>query len=340
MMRLLSVQLYFCDSYGVQFTRRRGAIYFAYHQNFSRAMVFLYNAAASAKSLKKFHPNLHITLFSNLNISRSDLNGYGFDGQIVIPIPAIIERQWWTRLTYLNHTPYEFTLSIDSDRFVCNDISEGFNILMYGHRGKSYDLLEVSAGILPSFDNGVMFFRKGRKFNHLIQTWMRFQTAWNKYGDDQGCLAHALEFIATRNDSAWATLGPFNVGVLPPRWQVKHIPVVGQVWGNSTVMRTLVISGDVKIIAGSSSCEKFSPLNDTKRRIYSLHRDAESSKNVTIAAFYSQEDCNRHLQNRCPFSEIDWTSPNYLVRERREYISQYYRNPKFQTTCELPKNFY
>lgn len=264
---------------------------------------------------------------SNLILSKKDLKSKGFNNQVIIAKEHITDsRQWWTRMMYLNNTPYEYTLSIDSDRFVCNDISEGFEILINGYRGKSYDLLEVSGGVLPAFDNGVIFFRKGWKFNKLIEIWMRFQSAWNKYGNDQGCLANALEFIREKKKSSMRN---FNVGILPPTWQVKSIPAVGQNWGTAKYSRTLVISGEIKIVA-STSCQVFAPVNDSRRRIYTTSYSKETKKSIIV---YSQSECDKVLGNKCTHSEIDWKSPGYHVLDRQDYLARYYPKSDFRSLC-------
>eukprot|EP01036_Dinobryon_divergens_P022954 gene22954-31260_t len=289
-------------------------------------MTYLNRSATSAQTIKKFHPHIRITVMSNLILSKNDLKSKGFHNQVIIAKEHITDsRQWWTRIMYLNNTPYEYTLSIDSDRVVCNDISEGFNILINGYRGKTYDLLEVSGGVLPAFDNGVIFFRKGWKFNQLAEIWMRFQLAWNKYGNDQGCLANALEFIREKK----SLLRNFNVGILPPTWQVKSIPVVDQNWGTAKDSRTLVISGGIKI-AASTSCQAFAPVNDTRRRIYVTSYSKDTKKSIVV---YSQSECDKVLGNRCTHSEIDWKSAGYHVLDRQDYLARYYPKLDFRSLC-------
>jgi hypothetical protein len=88
-------------------------------------------------------------------------------------------------MLHLIHSPYDLTLQIDADRTICGDISPVFDYLQplpkeaslssssnmkngEGHEYQDtdhydYDVLQVSVGILPSFDNGVIAYRKGRK---------------------------------------------------------------------------------------------------------------------------------------------------------------------------------
>ena len=326
---------YLCFDIYPQATQQHkiGAIYFAYHPNLTRAMTYLNRSTTSVQSIKKFHPQLQITLISNVNISKSDLAAQGFNSQVHISQNHLVDaRQWWTRMMYLNHTPYEYTLSIDSDRVVCSDISEGFDILINGYKGKSYVLLEVSAGIVPAFDNGVMFFRKGWKFNQLVEIWMRFQSAWNKHGDDQFCLASALEYIRDKKKSPMKN---FNVGILPPTWQAKYIPAVGQNWGAAKASRTLVMSGEIKIVA-STSCHVFEPVNDTRKRIYTHNRvDGQVMDGRYSVVVYSHAECDKQLWGKCNHTEIDWKGARYHVLDRQEYLGRYYHKAEVKTSCSL-----
>lgn len=299
----------------------KGVIFFAYHKNESRCQKFLVDASHSAQQIKKIHPDLSITIFSNFILNQTQLKDYGFNQQVIIPTDTILtyDRQWWTRIMYLNHTPYEYTLSIDSDRVVCSDISDGFDILIHGDlkTKRKFDMLQVSGGILPAFDNGVIFYHKNPMFNELIAKWSTLQSKSiiGKFGDDQMCLASALKaFSASKNK----TLSSYRVGILPPKWQVKHIPGEGFGWDVRTkYARTLVIHGDVKIAV--KHCKGFIPIHYNSTRIY-----VSNQFNRTNAVVLSQKECNLFLNNRCDSVEIDWINYNYTVLDRREYLKRYH----------------
>ena len=162
---------------------------------------------------------------------------------------------------------------------------------------------------------------------------MRFQSAWNKYGDDQSCLAEALEFIRTHKNSP---VENFNVGILPPTWQVKYIPAVGQPWGAAKAARTLVVNGPIKI-AASTSCEVFSPVNDMRSRIYTHNRVENQVRNGQHSVVvYSEKDCDKQLWGKCSHAEIDWNSSEHVM-DRQEYLKRYYSNTEFKTSCSIPK---
>jgi hypothetical protein len=107
----------------------------------------------------------------------------------------------------LSKSPYLYTIQLDSDRTVYGDISPIFRLLQY------YDLLGVSAGILPAFDNGVMAWAK----RPMIDTsWERWKEELSKTGptlNDQPPLARAFD-----------ALPGIRVGALSPIYQGKFIP--------------------------------------------------------------------------------------------------------------------
>ncbi|KAI8112059.1 hypothetical protein M9434_003383 [Picochlorum sp. BPE23] len=118
-------------------------------------------------------------------------------------------RQWWTRLILLPKSVFSQTISIDSDRFVCISIAPVFAYL------PQYDMLGVSAGILPGLDNCVLVFRndKSRKLVHL---WEKEQLEFGKDKDDQHTLSRVINKMAN-----------FRAGVLDQSWQMRYIPANG-----------------------------------------------------------------------------------------------------------------
>lgn len=272
-----------------------GVVYFGYNLNKDRAKEYVDRIIESSYGIRKYSPQLPIMLFTN-----SGYNGTHFEYIYDIPETLMLHgRQWWTRISLLSLTRFAYTLSIDSDRVICNDISSIFGLL------DEFDMLGVSAGILPALDNGVIGYKAGRKFEILTGLWMEEQIRAGKDGNDQPSLARAIKRFKN-----------YRVGVLDQSWQMKYIPAVGQPWGPECNMsRTLVIKQPIKI-AAARTC----PLetNSSKPRIYTSNRGRSPS--VSIA--YSQYDCDQLLNNDCLFREIDWMSDTQVL-DKEEYLSLY-----------------
>ena len=280
----------------------RGVVYFGYHNNPEQTLRYVAAIARVIVALKRHNPMLKVAVITNAELSTAQQREYMVDEIVRIPQADVFPgRQWWTRLLHLNSSPYEETLALDSDRTVCSDISSVFALL------HDYDMLGVSAGILPALDNGVMAYRKGPKFDELLKNWKHYQLQLGQFGNDQPSLSRAID----------STAG-FACGVLPPAWQVKYIPAQGQKWGNATApMRTLVIHGEAKIAAGAQ-CPSILTAGDGRARM--LVHIAHSLP--AWRAVHSQVECEELLNGTCAHAEIDWES-TYLAMPRAEYLGKH-----------------
>jgi len=129
-----------------------------------------YNLAVrSAKSLKVHMPHLSTTLFTNLDLS--DLYSDCFNNIIVTKTP---EDMWVYKYECLLNSPYEHTLHMDADTYVCADFSEVFDLL------GSFDLvaplspyycslkLKEVPSCFPELAGGFILWRKNKKTQDLF----------------------------------------------------------------------------------------------------------------------------------------------------------------------------
>lgn len=274
----------------------RGVVYFGYSSNISIAQRYIGTIIRSTKAIRQHSPNLPIMLFTN-----ADYRGVDFDYVYRIPGDLVLPgRQWWTRISLLPMTKFDQTISIDSDRVICNPIDSVFQYL------SEYDMLGVSGGILPGLDNGVMVYRNSAKFRYLVKLWKEEQEKIGKDVDDQQSLSKALERLVD-----------FRVGVLDQSWQLKYIPAEGQNWRNTTMRRSLVIHHPVKI-AASTNCPNLS--NSSLPRIYMGNSLRETKWKIGN----SLHECNEYLEGRCSHPELDW-SQRSQVTERKIYLMTHTR---------------
>ena len=293
-----------------------GALYFAYHRDPIQAARYVAAVARSASSLKQHNPSMPVAVLTNArNLSGLDATSRSaIDIFLPIQDKDIIEghafkkgRQWWTRTLYLNSTPFDVTIQIDSDRTVCSSIASVQSSIA------GFDSLHVSVGTLPSFDNGVMVYRRGQRFQVLIDIWLRILERTDKVGDDQAALAEAL-------GEANKQIG-FRSGVLPPTYQAKHAPAVGLGWGASTAMHTLVITGDVKIAAGDKALCDLLAQNAPHMRIAVYNSSMPAGQRHKVAL--SKEECNSMLHGRCRTNEMHWNASLFGdVLELSDYITK------------------
>jgi len=82
----------------------------------SRYERYLTSAEYSAASLKNYHPNAHITLFTEERFYHDELHAT-FDDVIIHDVPNDSRAKLWA----LSRTPYDRTLYIDADSVIMHE---------------------------------------------------------------------------------------------------------------------------------------------------------------------------------------------------------------------------
>lgn len=84
-------------------------------------------AVISAMSVKKHHPDLDITLYTNLNIEIDPV----FDNVVKVDKLESPHLMWQRKWEYLSTSPYDITLHLDADTYVCEPFPEVFEMMDY-----------------------------------------------------------------------------------------------------------------------------------------------------------------------------------------------------------------
>ena len=141
---------------------------------------FVDEAIVSAASLKKHMPNLPITLFSDLDVKSSY-----FDNVIKIKNPAY---GFEDKVRCIGLSPYDHTLVLDSDTYICDDFSELFDLLdkfdiaaAHVPFGRSPHIKGVSESF-ESLDGGIILFKKSSKVERFFSEWLRLYLRDKKKG--------------------------------------------------------------------------------------------------------------------------------------------------------------
>jgi hypothetical protein len=150
---------------------KTGFIYIAHGETFINEL------KVSAESLKKFCPNIPITLFSDMKPDCS------FIDKTIIIEPKSIR----TKVYYINRSPYERTCFLDTDVVLNHDISDIFSILdkfeMAGvhdlaRKREKYDqVMPKYAKIpysFPEINTGVLSFKKCDNVDKLFTLWAKY----------------------------------------------------------------------------------------------------------------------------------------------------------------------
>src|SRR5690349_19629775 len=82
---------------------------------------FIAEACQSAESLKRHDPALPVTPFSSAPVASPHFE------RVVVPEPPYHPKV--ARITSLAKSPYERTLSIDTDAYICGPVSDIFDVM-------------------------------------------------------------------------------------------------------------------------------------------------------------------------------------------------------------------
>jgi len=146
----------------------RGVVYIAFGQ------AYLAEMELSIRSLKQFHPDMPITVFSD-TLSPS---------LPVIDWRPIAPSHLRPKVDHLSQTPYEQTLFLDTDTIIASPIDDMFEILPKFDLGLCHDLArkrERYSRIIneyslipyayPELNTGVIVFQKNQKTTDLFHRW-------------------------------------------------------------------------------------------------------------------------------------------------------------------------
>lgn len=182
-------------------------------------------AMTSAKSVKNHVPNIPITIYTNLDLATGDC----FDAvEKVTPTDDVKE----CKMAYLSKTPYEHTLFLDTDTYVCGDISELFLLLnqfdlALAHTPGRDQIPYFNLGIptcYPEFNSGVILFNRQCIEEKLFSDWLRFYRDLRGVKNiDQPSLRKAVYYSKLRV----ATLTPeYNCRLPVPTYLKNQVKII------------------------------------------------------------------------------------------------------------------
>lgn len=159
---------------------------------------FIKEAIISCTSLKKFMPEIPVTLISD---KRSETNI--FDNEIIIDNPRY---DFGDQIFHIDKTPYERTICIDTDMYFVDSIEEVFNnldnfdiALCVNSVDWSTDRIDVSKitdipECFPEYNSGLVAFKKNDNFLDFLSVWKRSYKEVLEQGQNhnQGALRIAL----------------------------------------------------------------------------------------------------------------------------------------------------
>lgn len=181
--------------------KQSGIVYVATKKDRYVAEAFL-----SATSAKALMPDVPITLFTSL-LDSAFAQAPCFDDVIPVQSEAGFDRAWsegqLDRIRCLPHSPYDYTLHLDSDtRVYSAEINTAFSLL------DKHDIAMVECAEdnsysrehygQPMFNVGFILYRKSDNVLHLLQNWERqtsefFDLASGEDEPQVDCLSHIAD---------------------------------------------------------------------------------------------------------------------------------------------------
>ncbi len=237
---------------------------------------FVPEASLSAKSVRRFLPDVPILLFTD---QAPEING-GFDE--IIQLSAPHPRAHINKLIAMTQSPFEKTLLLDTDTYVCADISDlfamldRFDIAMTQDRAYRDDF-PTNTGVpdaFVEFNHGVIAFRRSFAVREALKESLRWterlRTCSGVYPFDQAplriALFHSEVRIATlplEYNCRFASYGYLNgvVRILHGRLPNSHMRTqdfdrIARTLNRVTVPRVFLV-GAMFAMTGSSLLGRF-----------------------------------------------------------------------------------
>ncbi len=146
--------------------KTRGVIYIATGKK------YIEEAIVSAASLKKHMPDLSVTLFTN-----EFVDSVFFDNIIKIDNPKFSVED---KVRYINKSPYNYTLYLDTDTYICDDVSELFDLLekfdiaaKHANKRKKYFVKDVPDSF-SELNFGIVIFKKSAEMKKFFSNLLKF----------------------------------------------------------------------------------------------------------------------------------------------------------------------
>lgn len=200
----------------------RGIVYIATGRK------YIEEAFISARSAKEHMPDILITLFSDKAGESGDFNGV-FDNIITI---SDVDGSCRDKIRPLLDTPFEKTLFLDTDTFICSPVYDVFQMLdqfdialAHAPDRYQYNLPELP-DCFTELNSGVIAYRNNESVRELLKQWEdTFQKMLEK-DDDSHRDQHSLRDALYRSSVRFLVLPPeYNFRTICPNFAGKHCAV-------------------------------------------------------------------------------------------------------------------
>ena len=280
--------------------RGYGVVYSAYSFDADKSLPrFIKEASESAEQLKRNNPSIPIAIITNAQ-EVPDV----FDYIIQVSDPFLfksdstrsdgIHRQWFTRIYYLAHSPFQITWYVDSHAaFLTKNLERAF---------REFEASDIDIATANQQPNGfychnfAMLYRWNARVKMLFVNWILRQLHRGIGTDDQRPLCHAMAC----DGQAYG----LKYGAISPNWALAWLSLK---WGKNNGLwkhrTTRVIQGLPQVCHHADVCRVAANSSSSPRVLYMDSSVGPSSART----LYSQKEINEVLPY--PYIWKDWMHP-------------------------------
>lgn len=205
---------------------RIGLLFFAYGaaENETRAYI-LSTVQPAVLTYKSHNPSLTIALFTSLPSYQDD--HFLFDHIVILPESIVPQshhkKQWLTRLAGLALSPFDISISVDSDTFCCHPLDDLIRAFIDGGYDFAVGSHDPVAQYMGQPDNGVFMFKQASPWLLMHGKWL-METArlGGPTSDDQHTLSRVLHQVVLEGEGKY--------GRILPAASCRLVPANGEPW--------------------------------------------------------------------------------------------------------------
>lgn len=199
----------------------KGILYIATGKKYVQA------AIKSAKTARKYCPDLHIHLFTDLpNFQEFNFERFPSPFNTVAKMD---DAHYRSKVNYMALTPYDQTLYLDTDTAINDDITGMFNILerfdiamahaMHRGSGNSLPWRIPLPDAFPELNSGVVLYRSTSKVIQFLKNWGdHFNSDWIEAGIRNKQVGHDQTPL---RELLWSS--DLRIATLPPEYNVRYL---------------------------------------------------------------------------------------------------------------------
>lgn len=184
---------------------------------------YIQEACVSATSLKANSPQLSVTIFADTYVQCPN-----FTNRVFLDKPSF---SFLDKVKNIYYSPYKYTLYLDSDTYICSDISELFMLLdkfdiAVAHApgriasGSNYNIKGIPDSF-PEMNAGVILFKKSNKLKKFFNIWLNLYLEDIRLHKEVGDTRHNVHDQPSFRCALYNS--SLRIATLPPEYNCRFV---------------------------------------------------------------------------------------------------------------------